>query len=372
MEPIKSLFVFPISQIWGGENVWLKFLEKVDRRKISPYALVFGKGELSKRLKEIDVPCYILPSSRLRNIFSSLKNLLYMISFLKKEKFDVVNSLGVHLLTTLSTSFLNIPYILHIHTIHPLPLIDKWCVRKAKHIVTVSNFSKKFLTQYGVNPEYIKVIYNGVDVEELERKVKGTDLRKELGLDKDTKIVCYIGRIVKWKNLDFFIRAIPEIKQSFSGKVKFLFVGETPKRDKEPDYKDTLLKLAKELGVQNDIIFTGRRDDIVDILKNIDIFAIPSYLEVCSMSILEAMSFGKPVIAMRKGGNPELITESTGILVEPEDLVGFAKATVELLINEEKREKMGEASYKRARNFFHISNNVKELENVILNVCQKN
>jgi glycosyltransferase involved in cell wall biosynthesis len=90
------------------------------------------------------------------------------------------------------------------------------------------------------------------------------------------------------------------------------------------------------------------------------------------MSILEAMSFGKPVIAMRKGGNPELITESTGILVEPEDLVGFAKATVELLINEEKREKMGEASYKRARNFFHISNNVKELENVILNVCQKN
>jgi len=362
---IKVLFVFPISQVWGGEKVWLKFLAKVDRDKFSLFVLTFGEGKLLKRLEKIEVPYYLLPTARIRNVFSSLKNLLRMISFLKEGKFDIVNSLGVHLLTTLATSILSIPYVLHIHTVHPLSLIDRWCLRRARHIVTVSNFSKEFLIGYGVKPEYIEVIYNGIDIEELEKKVKGIDLRRELGLDEDTQIVCYIGRIVKWKSLEMLIRVIPKIKQGYSGKIKFLFVGDTPKIGvREPDYKDILLKLAEELGVENDVIFTGRREDIVDILKNIDIFAISSQLEVCSMAILEAMTMAKPVVAIREGGNPELVTEDTGILVEHGDLDDFADAIVGLLKDKEKRLKMGIAGRKRVKELFSIEKNVANTQKV--------
>jgi glycosyltransferase involved in cell wall biosynthesis len=289
-----------------------------------------------------------------------------VLGFLKRGKFAVVNSLGVHLLTTLSTTILNIPYVLHIHTIHPLPLIDRWCLRKTRHIVTVSNFSKEFLIRYGVKTENIEVVYNGIDIEELEKKAKGIDLRRELGLDEDTQIVCYIGRIVKWKNLDILIKVVPKIKKDYQGKVKFLFVGDTPKRDiREPDYKDTLLKLARELGVENDVIFTGRRKDMADVLKNIDIFAIPSLLEVCSMAILEAMAMGKPVVAMREGGNSELITENTGVLVKPEDLTGFAEVILILLNDKKRREQIGEAGCERIKQFFSIRQSVNKLQETI-------
>lgn len=371
---IKLLFIFPTPQVWGGEGVWLNLLRRINRKKFSISVLTFGTGKLLKRLEDINVKYYSLEKARLRNVFGSVKNLFRMIKFLKKEKFDIVNSLGVHLLSTLSTSVLNIRYILHIHTIHSLPLIDRWCLRRARHVVTVSNFSKQLLIGYGViKEEYIHVIYNGIDIEEFEKKVKGVNLRKELRLHKDTQIVCYIGRIVKAKNLKMLVQTIPKIEQDYQGRVKFLFVGDSPKINiREPDYKDNLLKLAEELGVENDIIFTGRREDVVNILKQINIFAIPSLLEVCSMAILEAMTMAKPVLAIRAGGNPELVSEETGILVNPNDLNGFAKGIIKLLKDKEKAFMIGRAGKRRVKEYFSIEKNVKMTEELYEEILSRN
>ncbi len=359
---VKALFVFPVSQVWGGENVWLQFLSRMDRDKISPCALVFGEGELLKRLERINLPYCTLSYTRIRNVIATTRNLLLICRFLKKERVNIVNSLGVHLLTTLSTLLLNLPCVLHIHTIHPLSSIDRWCLRRAKYIVTVSNFSKQFLIRYGIKPQDIQVVYNGIDIEHLERKAKEMNLRIELGLEEDTQIVCYAGRIVRWKNLEMLIRAIPEVKRYYKGKVKFLFVGDTPGSYADRhNYKDVLLRLSRQLNVENDVVFTGRRDDIIDILKNIDIFAIPSLLEVCSMSILEAMSMGKPVVAVRMGGNPELITAETGKLVNINDVDGFARAIADLLSDREERQRLGERAFLRVKNNFSLEHSVRRM-----------
>jgi hypothetical protein len=74
-EPIKVLFIFPMAQVWGGEEAWLKFLERIDKNKIIPFCLVFGKGRLLKRLEEIGINYYCLPAARIRNMFSYLRNL---------------------------------------------------------------------------------------------------------------------------------------------------------------------------------------------------------------------------------------------------------------------------------------------------------
>ena len=362
-KPIKALFVFPISQVWGGEKIWLDYLERMDRAKIIPYALVFGKGELLNRIEQLKIAYYCLPAARIRNLLFLMVNLFKMLAILKKERFDIVNSLGVHFLTTLASGILKVKYILHIHTIHRLPLIDRWCLHRAKRIITVSKFSKTFLEDYGIRPEYIQVVYNGIDIERLEKEAKGADIREELHLDKDIQIICYAGRIVKWKNLEMLIRAIPKIKSGYSGKVKFLFVGDTPKRRRgEEDYKNTILKLTEELLVENEIVFLGRREDIASILKQIDIFVIPSLLEVCSMSILEAMSLANPVVALKIGGNPELITENTGILVGSDDLDGFSSAIVSLLEDKAKRQKMGLAASSRIKEYFDLEEKTRKFE----------
>jgi len=362
-KPIKALFVFPISQVWGGEAIWLKYLERIDRTKIVPYVLVFGKGELLTKLKQLEIKYYCLPAARIRDPIFSINNLIQMLIILRRERFDIVNSLGVHFLTTLAVGILRVNYILHIHTIHRLPWLDRWCVRRAENIITVSNFSKSFLIDYGVRPENIQLVYNGIDIERLENEREGRDIREELNLDKDIQIVCYAGRIVKWKNLEMLIKAIPKIKSDYSGKVKFLFVGDTPKvREGDEDYKNTLLKLTEELLVENEIAFLGRREDIANILRQIDIFAMPSLLEVCSMSILEAMAMGRPVVAIREGGNSELVMESTGILVEPQDIDGFAAAIISLLEGKDKRHKMGLAASSRIKEYFDLEEKARKFE----------
>lgn len=369
-KPIKALFIFPLTQVWGGEKIWLEYLRRINRSRVDPQCMVFGRGELLDKLDELHINYYCLPLTRIRNIISYVKSFLKMVTILENEKFDVVNSLGVHFLSSLATSFLHIPYIIHIHTIHALPFVDRWCLRRARHIITVSNFSKQFLTRYGVPERYVAVVHNGIDTKELEVKAHGKDIREELRLDNDALLVCYAGRIVRWKNLALFIQAIPEVKARYAGKVKFLFMGETPGKNAEKqDYKDSLMKLAKGLQVSDDVIFMGKRADVAHIVKQIDIFAIPSLLEVCSMSILEAMALTKPVVAMKAGGNPELVTQETGILVEPGDSKGFAAAIATLMNNPEKRNNLGWAGARRIKEFFEIEESVKRIEDMQSVAC---
>jgi glycosyltransferase involved in cell wall biosynthesis len=366
-QAIKALFVFPVSQVWGGEKIWLDYLERMERTKIIPCVLVFGKGELLDRVQELKIDYYCLPAARIRNPLSSLRNFFKMLAILKKERFDVVNSLGVHLLSTLATGILKVRYILHIHTIHRLPWPDRWCLRRARHIITVSNFSRRFLEHYGIEPGYIQVVYNGIDMEKLGRKAKGTDIREELHLGKDIQIVCYTGRIVKWKNLEMLIKTIPEIRKNYSGKVKFLFIGETPRiRQKGENYEEALLELAEGLQVKNEVIFTGRREDTASIVRQIDIFTTPSLLEVCSMSILEAMALAKPVVALNSGGNAELLAEGAGVMAESDDRKGYAQAILDLLNSAQKREELAAAANRRIKQLFNISDNVRKLEDAII------
>ncbi|MDP3143271.1 MAG: glycosyltransferase family 4 protein, partial [Candidatus Omnitrophota bacterium] len=132
------------------------------------------------------------------------------------------------------------------------------------------------------------------------------------------------------------------------------------------DYKEYLLESAGMLNAKDEVIFTGRREDIPDILQQIDIFVMPSVLEVCSMAILEAMAMGKPVVGLMAGGNPELVTGETGILVGPKDAEGFADAILNLLANAERRRSLGELARKRIEEFFTVKRNVEMMQGAII------
>jgi glycosyltransferase involved in cell wall biosynthesis len=257
--------------------------------------------------------------------------------------------------------------IIHVHTIHRLPIIDRWCLGRADLIICSSNFSKNFLCGYGLKPQRIRVIYNGINPQEESTQEQKTSLRRELGLDEGVPLVCYAGRIVKWKNLEMLIRAIAKVRQSCFCGAKFIFAGDTPQvPGNRLDYRQGLLKLAKNLRVEKDIIFIGRRQDMQNIFSQIDIFVIPSLLEVCSMAILEAMACAKPVVALNSGGNPELVSETAGILVKPGDIAGFGKAISDLLNDTERSRRMGREAKAQIAAKFSLDKNIKELEDAML------
>ena len=362
-KPIRLLFVFPLNQLWGGEKVWLELLSGMDKKRFAPKAVVFGHGPLDRELDALGIPYAVFKPARVRNVFGMFKNIFALAALMRGESFDLVNSLGVNLAVSLAALLSHTGCILHIHTMHRLRLIDRWCLRLADRIITVCEFVRDMLIKEGPGDKDIRVVYNSIDPVKLRAGLKGTAIRRQLGLADGTLLVCYSGRIVKWKNLEFLVKAIPLVNKKISGQVRFLLVGQTPAGGgHQPDYHKDLAGLAQTLKVSDQLVFTGFREDIADILDDCDIFVIPSLMEVFSVAVLEAMAMAKPVVAMRTGGNPELISTDSGIMVEGNDMDGFVSAIAGLLNDPLTRKKMGQAGYDRVVRLFDPPGNIKGYE----------
>ena len=130
------------------------------------------------------------------------------------------------------------------------------------------------------------------------------------------------------------IKAMPEILKWFP-KTVLLIVGDGPERK-------NLESACESLQVSKDVIFTGFREDIPDLMQIIDIFLLTSFSEGTAMTLLEAMAAGRPCIATRVGGNPEIVVdEVTGYLVENDNPDTLSQKICALLGNKALLEEMG-------------------------------
>ena len=139
-------------------------------------------------------------------------------------------------------------------------------------------------------------------------------------------------------------------------KAKFLVVGEGAE-------KNRLKKLAEKLNISENVIFTGLRGDVREILVITDIFVLPSLFEGLPNVIMEAMLAGKPVVATHIPGNDELVIDGeTGSLVLSKDSDSLASAIINILENPDKGKQMGINGRKRVEEYFSIDETVKKTE----------
>jgi glycosyltransferase involved in cell wall biosynthesis len=140
----------------------------------------------------------------------------------------------------------------------------------------------------------------------------------------------------------------------------------------EKDYKSEMETLARDLNLNGRVIFTGQRQDVSEILRDVDIVVHPSLTEGLSNVILEAMAAGLPVVATRVGGNPELVQEGrTGLLIPPKDEDALASAIACLLDNPQAARKFGEAARERIIREFSISRLLSQTEELYLRLREK-
>lgn len=180
--------------------------------------------------------------------------------------------------------------------------MDRYCVRKAEHVICISNVVRRETLKYGIDDKKITVIHNGIDLEMFMAK---NDLREQLGLDGI--VVGYIGRLEPHKNVELLIRVFKEID------AKLLIIGEGSDRRR-------LESIVERLGVSDKVIFKGKVnfDEIPKYYNSVDIIVYPTLYEPLGNVILEAMASGKPVIASKLNGIPEILSEKAGFLIEPE------------------------------------------------------
>ncbi len=205
--------------------------------------------------------------------------------------------------------------------------------------------------------KFITIPY-GIDTKKYQKPNRaGEEIRQILGLSVEDRVIGWIGRLVPVKDCGTFLKAVSLIKDTRG--IRALIVGDGSERQKMED-------MAGRLGLR--VIFTGTRGDIYDIIPSMDVFVLSSLNEGLGRVLLEAMAAGRPVVATKVGGVPEVVKDGiTGILVPPSDPEEMSSAIMKILTNPEMADAMGEEGRKWAERF-DIQNAVEKLESLYRNL----
>jgi glycosyltransferase involved in cell wall biosynthesis len=224
--------------------------------------------------------------------------------------------------------------------------VERRVLGRLSRIVTVTDYMKRELIEKkGVDPDHIRVISNGVEIEEFKDTFTRAEALAALGIPDDRLVVGFVGRLHHLKGLDLLIEAVPLVKERFS-RVEFVIVGSGPE-------EESLKQLARERGVSETVRFAGYRRNAWRFMPAFDVVVLPSRDEAQSIALLEAMACGKPVVAARVGGVPEVVEDRvTGLLYPAGDVPALAAALIDVLKDASKRASMGAAGQRRVGDRF--------------------
>ena len=185
--------------------------------------------------------------------------------------------------------------------------VQELVAKGAKQIITPSNYLKGIISQWGVNEEKIKVIYNAVEIPPI-KEGKQT-LKTQLGLKGD--IILTAGRLVRGKGYETLIEIMPELLKG-NANFKLIIAGSGPE-------KNSLQEIINSLNLEKNVFLAGQlaKNELLKLMKASDMFVLNSEHETMSNVIIEALNVGVPIIASNRGGNPEIIkNDHNGILVD--------------------------------------------------------
>jgi glycosyltransferase involved in cell wall biosynthesis len=171
----------------------------------------------------------------------------------------------------------------------------------------------------------VLVQHNGVDGERFRIRDRAAE-RAALGLSQERRLICYVGNLVHEKGVDLLVEAMGLLVRSGRRDLDLALVG-------AGGLAEPLQKRAAELGITEHLRFVGRRphEEIARWIAAADAFCLPSRREGCPNVVLEALACGRPVVAARVGGVPELVSPGTGVLVQPESPEALAAGLREAL-----------------------------------------
>ncbi len=196
---------------------------------------------------------------------------------------------------------------------------EKQAFQQAKIVVAVSEKVAQELVNIGVPRSRIRVIVNGVDLQEF---TPGVASRQELGLPEDVNLALFAGDLrTPRKNLDTVLQALVNVPT-----LHLAVVGNTE--------DSPFPQLAATLGLSERVHFLGYRRDMADIMRAVDLFVFPSRYEACTLVLLEALASGLPVITADATGGAELVTPECGVVLPDSDDINALAEVLLSLVND--------------------------------------
>ena len=202
--------------------------------------------------------------------------------------------------------------------------VGAWKYRRgADAYIAISRGVRDVLIRGGVDAARIDVVPSGIDLEKLKGVRDPGYLREEFGLRAGERVLGNVAALAPHKAQAVLLRAVAMLPGSEN--VRTFVVG-------EGSLRSDLERLARELGIEERVVFTGFRSDALEFIRLCDVFVMSSHLEGLGTSIMDAQALGAPVVATRTGGIPELVEDGvTGLLVPPDSPSLLAAAIARML-----------------------------------------
>jgi len=239
-------------------------------------------------------------------------------------------------------------------------LANRALAKAPRGVFAVSEDVKRHIVAEGFSNDQVEVIYNGVDPGCVPSAETRARVRAGLGLSDDVLVLATVARLDPVKDLGTLLRATQEVARARA--VALVIVGDGTERS-------TLEDLASQLGIRAITHFLGQRNDARDWLATADVYVNSSISEGVSLTILEAMAAGLPVVATRVGGTPEVINEACGRLVPARNPSALAIAVRELAAAPETRAALGSAARRRLEDRFALDRMVHDYLDVYRRVA---
>ena len=374
--------------VYGGAGAHIEYLSrelaKLDEGKHQIQILCFGdQQESSANLDVIGVNPAYKPTAedpRHLKVFDALLRNIIMAGSVKDADIVHCHTWYSHYAGCLLKQLLGVPLVLTTHSLEPhrpwkaeqlgsaynaTTWLEKTAYQNADGVIAVSQSMKSDVHElYGVPMEKIRVIHNGIDLNQY-KPTPSAEALESYGISTDKPFILFVGRITRQKGIIHLVNAIKYLQPGIQV-VLCAGAPDTEKIGREMEEKVVLARAQTD----NEIIWISEivpKDKIISLYTHASVFVCPSVYEPFGIINLEAMACETPVVASAVGGIPAVIAQNeTGLLVpfepvssinfEPKDPEQFsqdiAKAVNSLLQSQETMEEMSVKARKRVEEHF--------------------
>jgi glycosyltransferase involved in cell wall biosynthesis len=350
---IRILYVIDKLHRAGAQIHLLQLLRGLDARAFEPWVCcLLAGGPVAEEVRALGVGVEVLG---LRTIYgpAAWRGLRRLVRELRTRRTDLVHTylVSANLYGTLAGRLAGVGAVVTsrrdtgFSRNWRLRLVEEWLVNPRVDRVTAVSpaTAREALKERGLSSAKVVTIPNGVDLARFDPdRHSRTAARARFGVADDEAALGVIGHLSPVKGHGDLLQALGRVVER-RPRVKLFVVGDGVLRAE-------LEARTRALGLSGNVVFTGARDDIGEMLAMLDLVVVPSLTEGMSNALLEAMAMARPVVATAMGGNVDVIEDgATGVLVPPRDPEALAEALLRLLGDPDRARRLGAAARERAR-----------------------
>jgi glycosyltransferase involved in cell wall biosynthesis len=366
---INILYLHETSQISGAEQSLLNLVRNLDRQKFNLFFVLPEQGALVEGLKKEGVPVFLIPFPKIRYCFGVVSTLRSLGALIRGNNIHIVhtNSIRTHIYGAWAAKRNNVHIVWHQRNMLRGEIVDpdRLFMFLPDRIICNSQAIARRFAPRGRIPAKVRVVFNGVDTACFNPFVDGAAVRNEFGILPEETVIGITSRFNVQKGHETLFKAAAAICAQdplLWRRLRLLVVGGAVFESDRPREK-YLKDMARMLGINDRVIFTGFRSDMPQVYAAMDLFVLTSEAEACGRVVLEAMAAGKPVIATNAGGTPEVVKDGTnGVLFGFGDHIGLAKNITRLMTEPDTARNLGASARSAMEAGFTIQSHVRKTE----------